>query len=191
MPVRTKRSTGGRAMIAQNDVSTPSGTVHVGSLRGVVLHDAIRRAVADQGTEVELRYGVEDLDPMDAQALLTPDAIERFMGVPLVVQGDVVGLLGVNRRESGEVSETDDYFEISRNFGKSLYAPADFNKDGRPDIAYYGEPKELVVQLNEGTNGWFAPATRSCGSIVSESRLSRRSPLANPMSRGTALTAAP
>jgi len=34
---------------------------------------------------------------------------------------------------------------------------ADLNGDGRPDIAYYGEPKELVVQYNEGTNGWSAP----------------------------------
>jgi lysyl-tRNA synthetase, class I len=66
-----------------NDSKTPSGTVHVGSLRGVVLHDAIRRAVADRGLQVELRYGVEDLDPMDAQALLTPDAVERYMGMPL------------------------------------------------------------------------------------------------------------
>jgi hypothetical protein len=34
---------------------------------------------------------------------------------------------------------------------------ADLNGDGRPDIAYYGEPKELVVLYNEGTNGWSAP----------------------------------
>ncbi len=66
-----------------NDSKTPSGTVHVGSLRGVVLHDAIRRAVAEHGNEVEFRYGVEDLDPMDAQSLLTPDAVEQYMGVPL------------------------------------------------------------------------------------------------------------
>jgi len=25
------------------------------------------------------------------------------------------------------------------------------------DLAYYGEPKELVVQYNEGTNGWGSP----------------------------------
>ena len=35
-------------------------------------------------------------------------------------------------------------------------AVADLNSDGRPDIAYYGDPKELVVQYNEGTNGWSA-----------------------------------
>ncbi len=31
---------------------------------------------------------------------------------------------------------------------------ADLNDDQRPDLAYYGEPKELVVQYNQGTNGW-------------------------------------
>jgi hypothetical protein len=33
----------------------------------------------------------------------------------------------------------------------------DLNGDGRPDLAYYGEPKELIVQYNLGTNGWSAP----------------------------------
>src|SRR5512133_369570 len=78
---RDAAASGGAQVI--NDSKTPSGTIHVGSLRGVVLHDAIRRAVATAGTDVEFRYGIEDLDPMDAQALLTPDAIHRYMGVPL------------------------------------------------------------------------------------------------------------
>ena len=34
---------------------------------------------------------------------------------------------------------------------------ADLNGDGRPDLAYYGEPKELIVLYNQGTNGWSAP----------------------------------
>ena len=34
---------------------------------------------------------------------------------------------------------------------------ADLNGDGKPDIAYYGEPKELVVQYNQGSNGWSSP----------------------------------
>lgn len=74
-----------------NDSKTPSGTVHVGSLRGPVVVDAIARALRDAGREVELRYGVDDLDPMDAQALLTPDAIERYMGVPLAHVPDPAG----------------------------------------------------------------------------------------------------
>ncbi|HLY35420.1 MAG TPA: lysine--tRNA ligase [Candidatus Limnocylindria bacterium] len=74
-----------------NDSKTPSGTVHVGSLRGPVLLDVIVRALRDRGLETELRYGVDDLDPMDAQALLTPDAIERSMGVPLAHVPDPAG----------------------------------------------------------------------------------------------------
>ena len=33
----------------------------------------------------------------------------------------------------------------------------DLNGDHRPDLIYYGEPKELVIQFNEGTNGWSQP----------------------------------
>jgi lysyl-tRNA synthetase class 1 len=66
-----------------NDSKTPSGTVHVGSLRGPVILDAITRALRANGIETTLLYGVDDMDPMDAQALLTPDAVETEMGRPL------------------------------------------------------------------------------------------------------------
>lgn len=33
----------------------------------------------------------------------------------------------------------------------------DLNRDGRPDLAYYGEPRGLVVQYNQGSNMWSAP----------------------------------
>ncbi|HEY6057531.1 MAG TPA: lysine--tRNA ligase [Candidatus Limnocylindrales bacterium] len=66
-----------------NDSKTPSGTVHVGSLRGPVILDVIARALRARGLPTTLLYGVDDMDPMDAQALLTPDAVEREMGRPL------------------------------------------------------------------------------------------------------------
>jgi lysyl-tRNA synthetase class 1 len=74
-----------------NDSKTPSGTVHVGSLRGPVILDAITRALRANGVETTLLYGVDDLDPMDAQALLTPDAIDREMGRPLAHVPDPAG----------------------------------------------------------------------------------------------------
>src|SRR5262245_39410074 len=36
------------------------------------------------------------------------------------------------------------------------FVVGDLNGDGRPDIAYYGEPRELVVQYNQGSNTWSA-----------------------------------
>src|ERR1700722_7996752 len=34
---------------------------------------------------------------------------------------------------------------------------ADLNGDGRPDIAFYGDSKDLEVIYNQGTNGWSDP----------------------------------
>jgi hypothetical protein len=34
---------------------------------------------------------------------------------------------------------------------------ADLNSDGHPDLAYYGEPKELLILYHDGTNTWLAP----------------------------------
>ena len=74
-----------------NDSKTPSGTVHVGSLRGPVINDVIVRAIRAAGMEGTYLYGVDDLDPMDAQALLTPDAVEQAMGRPLAQVPDPAG----------------------------------------------------------------------------------------------------
>jgi lysyl-tRNA synthetase class 1 len=74
-----------------NDSKTPSGTIHVGSLRGPVILDAITRALRANGIETTLLYGVDDLDPMDAQSLLTPDAVETEMGRPLAHVPDQAG----------------------------------------------------------------------------------------------------
>jgi len=74
-----------------NDSKTPSGTVHVGSLRGPVILDTITRALRANGIATTLLYGVDDMDPMDAQALLTPDAVETEMGRPLFQVPDQEG----------------------------------------------------------------------------------------------------
>ena len=66
-----------------NDSKTPSGTIHVGSLRGPILVDVIARALRALEIPTTYLYGIDDLDPMDAQALLPPAAVEAAMGKPL------------------------------------------------------------------------------------------------------------
>jgi lysyl-tRNA synthetase class 1 len=66
-----------------NDSKTPSGTIHVGALRGVVIHDAIVRALRSAGRDVRFLYGIDDLDPMDAQTLAAREGRLEDMGKPL------------------------------------------------------------------------------------------------------------
>ena len=48
-----------------NDSKTPSGRVHVGALRGVLIHDAIFRTLRAKGIEARYLFGVDDYDPLD------------------------------------------------------------------------------------------------------------------------------
>ncbi len=66
-----------------NDSKTPSGTIHIGALRGVVIHDAIARALVDRGLQAPFLYGIDDLDPMDSATLATREGLTEYMGVPL------------------------------------------------------------------------------------------------------------
>jgi hypothetical protein len=65
----------------------------------------------------------------------------------------------IGRREINELP-ADARFRIESIASEKRIASllvTDLNSNGRPDIAYYGEPKEFVVHYNLGTNGWSAP----------------------------------
>nr|VFK36998.1 MAG: lysyl-tRNA synthetase, class I [Candidatus Kentron sp. SD]VFK42098.1 MAG: lysyl-tRNA synthetase, class I [Candidatus Kentron sp. SD] len=66
-----------------NDSKTPSGRVHVGSLRGVLIHDAIYRELRNRGLPGIYLYGIDDYDPMDGLPADAPDSARRHMGKPL------------------------------------------------------------------------------------------------------------
>ena len=48
-----------------DDMKTPSGRIHVGSLRGVMVHDFVYKALLHQGQKAKFTYLFEDHDPMD------------------------------------------------------------------------------------------------------------------------------
>lgn len=66
-----------------DDMFTPSGFAHVGSLRGPLVHDLIYKALKTQNIEVEFTFVFNDFDPIDG---LSPELTEKFsqhLGVPL------------------------------------------------------------------------------------------------------------
>ncbi len=65
------------------DAKTPSGRIHVGSLRGLVIHDLIHKAVLDSGQKSEYIYRFDDFDPMDGFPPDLPESFKKHMGEPL------------------------------------------------------------------------------------------------------------
>jgi len=67
-----------------DDMKTPSGRIHVGSLRGVIVHDLIYKALKDIGVNTEISYVFNDMDPMDGMpTYLVKNKWENYMGQPL------------------------------------------------------------------------------------------------------------
>lgn len=68
-----------------DDMKTPSGRVHTGSLRGVLLHDIVAKAIEKSGEKtVVSTYVFNDFDPMDGlPSYLDSTLYERYMGFPL------------------------------------------------------------------------------------------------------------
>ena len=66
-----------------NDSKTPSGRVHVGALRGVLIHDAIFRTMKEKGVEVRYLFGVDDFDPVDEIPKGEDIHFGKYIGWPL------------------------------------------------------------------------------------------------------------
>lgn len=66
-----------------NDSKTPSGRVHVGALRGVLIHDAIFRTLKSRGIEARYLFGVDDYDPLDEIPAGKGEHFEKYLGQPL------------------------------------------------------------------------------------------------------------
>ncbi|MFZ1619664.1 MAG: lysine--tRNA ligase, partial [Microgenomates group bacterium] len=67
-----------------DDMKTPSGRVHVGALRGVVIHDLLYKAFTEQDDDVNFSYVFNNMDQMDAiPSYLDYEKWEKYAGMPL------------------------------------------------------------------------------------------------------------
>jgi lysyl-tRNA synthetase, class I len=141
-----------------NDSKTPSGRVHVGSLRGVLIHDAIYRALISHGLEARYSYGIDDFDPLDGLPADAEPWMQGYMGHPLcnipALQGsassdlaqhyiseflDVLAELGVGADvyrmrdiyRSGQFNEAIDVILTNAHLVRKIYA--EVSNAQRPD----------------------------------------------------------
>lgn len=67
-----------------DDMKTPSGRVHVGALRGVILHDLVAKVLTQKtGTHVTSTYVFNNIDNMDSLPKYLPAEYANYMGKSL------------------------------------------------------------------------------------------------------------
>ena len=67
-----------------DDAKTPSGIIHVGSIRGVIIHDLAFKALVFAGVKTRFTYIFDSIDAFDRLPIyLDPKIYEPFLGVPL------------------------------------------------------------------------------------------------------------
>lgn len=67
-----------------DDMKTPSGKIHVGALRGVVIHDLVYKVLVENEVNTKFTYIFDDHDPMDAiPAYLEYEKWEQYAGMQL------------------------------------------------------------------------------------------------------------
>ena len=62
---------------------TPSGTLHVGTLREAITAEAVRKALSSKGSDVRMIYLVDSWDPLRKRYLFLPESYEAEVGRPL------------------------------------------------------------------------------------------------------------
>jgi len=66
-----------------NDSWTPSGIIHMGSLKGPVLHDALYKILKKGKKDVSFMYGFDDADPIDGLPQNLTESHLKYLGIPI------------------------------------------------------------------------------------------------------------
>lgn len=114
----------GRELI--NDAWTPSGIIHMGGLKGPVIHDVVYKTLRSQGKDVKYTFGFDDMDAIDGLPQNLQEKLGKYMGIPIYSAPS----------PSGEGSFGDYYGRMMKDLFKTLnieaeiYFASDYYKKG-------------------------------------------------------------
>ncbi|NET02766.1 MAG: lysine--tRNA ligase [Sphaerospermopsis sp. SIO1G1] len=157
-----------------NDSKTPSGRVHVGSLRGVVIHDIIYRALKHAGKPVKFLYGVDDYDALDTvPKYLDKEKFKPYLGFPLCnVPSPDEGASDYAKYFIGEFFEIFEYLGVKPEtyFLRDLYRSGQLNSyiDTFLKNAHLVREAYKEVSKAERPDNWypFQVICENCGKIA-------------------------
>ncbi|EKD86282.1 MAG: hypothetical protein ACD_37C00378G0004 [uncultured bacterium] len=157
-----------------DDMKTPSGRVHVGALRGVVVHDLAYKALKSHGVDVHFSYVFEDHDPMDdIPSYLPREKYEQYLGMPLFkIPSPEEGYENYARFYAGE------FEKVFRAIGcepeiiwtKDLYTSGKMNPVIKEILDNAQEVRKIYEELYDKKlpDNWFPfqPYCESCGKVT-------------------------
>lgn len=114
-----------------NDAWTPSGIIHMGGLKGPVIHDVLYKILKSQGKDVKYTYGFDDYDPIDGLPQGLQEQLGSYMGIPVYLAPSPDG--------NGTFGEF--YSSIMRDLfvklglSAEIYLSSDYYKSGKYDEA--------------------------------------------------------
>ena len=144
-----------------NDSKTPSGRVHVGSLRGVVIHDVIYRALKQAGKPVKFMYGVDDYDALDTVPhYLDQEKFSPYLGEPLCnVPSPGEGASDYAKFFMAEFLEVFDYLGVKPEiyYLRDLYRTGQLNEhiDRFLNNAHLVREAYLQVSKAQRADNWY------------------------------------
>lgn len=126
--------------IVIRDEKTPSGRVHVGSMRGVAMHGTLSRVLAERGIANTFLYELNDFDAFDSVPSYLPESYREHLGKPLYA-------VPAPERE-GNFAE---YFggEFARVIEASGYAPQFYYSRDEYRAGKYNEVIRIALQNAE------------------------------------------
>lgn len=156
-----------------DDMKTPSGRVHVGALRGVVIHDLIHKVLLENNLKAKFTYVFNDMDPMDAiPSYLDKKIWEKYGGIPLnKVPSPVKGFQNYARYFAQEFinvfNSINCYPEII--WSSELYQSGKMNLVIKEILDHADKIREIYYRISKNTRSddWhpFNAVCEKCGKV--------------------------
>ena len=156
-----------------DDMKTPSGRVHIGSVRTIMTHELIYRALKDKKVDVNFSYVFEDQDPFDKiPHYLDQEKFAEHLGKPLhEVPSPEEGYKNYGHRWGMEYKEVLERLGIKPKiiWGSELYTSGKMNEMVRLCLDKASEIRKIYGDLygEPKPDNWypFQPKCPKCGKI--------------------------
>lgn len=158
----------GKRKFIVRDEKTASGRVHVGSLRGVVIHAVITQALIEKGYDAEFFFELNDADPMDGLPVYLSKDYELYMGKPLKDvpppsqegEPDITAFQKDPKKNFARYFG-DEFIEVIHRLGfkPTFYYASDFYREGKFDrwidivLEYPDEIRKVYKEVSGSEKG--------------------------------------